>query len=123
MIAAADGVTVSTIVKLEQDWTYDSHCGIIAAIMHRCDSPATYQLTLANGLHLWTWTQGDFGLHVGEQAVFVWSYRAVTRQFECEERGAMTSQGCQTDRLPTLTDNLDVLPAGDFARAAALKLR
>jgi hypothetical protein len=123
MIAAADGVTVSTIVKLEQDWTYDSHCGIIAAIMHRCDSPATYQLTLSNGLRLWTWTQGDFGLHVGERATFVWTYQWVTRRFECEERSGMSSQGCLTDKLETITDDLDVLPAEDFARAASLKLR
>ena len=122
MIAAADGVTVSTIVRLEPDWTYDSHCGIIAAILHRCDSPATYKLTLANGLQLWTWTQGDFGLHVGEQAVFVWTYQYVTRRFECEERGGMTSQACLSDRLATVTDDLDVLPAEDFARVAAMKL-
>ena len=34
----------------------------------------------------------------------------------------MTSQACLSDRLATVTDDLNVLPAEDFARVAAMKL-
>src|SRR5690242_21311331 len=89
IVAAADGVTVATITKIEDDWTYDAHCGIISQVMHRCgDLSTTEKLTLNTGQQLWTWTYGDFGLHKGERALFVWHYVLAARIFECQEHGA-----------------------------------
>jgi len=122
LVADADGVTVATITKIEDDWTYDAHCGIISQVMHRCgDLSTTEKLTLNTGQQLWTWTYGDFGLHKGERALFVWHYVLAARIFECQEHGAMTSQGCMSDRLPSLTEDLDVLPVADSARVAELR--
>jgi len=123
LIAQADGVTVATITKIEEDWTYDRHCGLIAAILHQCDAPTTEKITLDGNRNLWTWTQGDFGLHVGERAVFVWTYVWATETFQCEERAGMTSQTCPTDKLPALTSDLDVLPVADSARVDSLRHR
>src|SRR5690242_13988965 len=57
IVAAADGVTVASITKIEDDWTYDAHCGILAALLGACTGQTfTQKITLSNKLTLWTWT-------------------------------------------------------------------
>lgn len=119
LIQKADGIVVGTIAELTPDWTYDDPCGLISKILHRCDGTVAYVLKIQpSGMYLWTFTHPDtkFGLFVGEQAVFVYTVIPITRYKECKEHAAMTSALCASDIIPTLTDDLNVLPLEDSTK-------
>lgn len=124
LLATADGVIVGTITKIESDWLYDDPCRLIAALLKRCDGTVTYRLHIENDLTdqwLWAFTPstGTFGLFRGERAVFVWSKYFAWRFGECAQHSGLTAY-CAGDWLPSLTEDLDVLPVADSARVAAL---
>ena|SRR5204862_620132 len=124
-IAQADGVLVGKIVKLEEDWDYDNACGLLAIIMHRCDGTTTYRLLVRNEFEdkwLWTWAKsyGTFGLFTDESAVFIWSKVYAYKYKTCREQQAITSNYCVGDYLPTLTNDLDVLPVADSAKVDSI---
>ena len=123
-IAQADGVATATIAKLEEDWTYDDPCGLVAAIMRRCDGTVTYRLHLQPiDTYVWAFTpaNGTFGLFEGEQAVFIWRKVVAYRYKQCREQAGMTTAMCPVDVIPALTSDLDVLPVADSVRVDSLR--
>ena len=123
-ITQADGTSVATIDKLEQDWLYDDICGIVQKMVHRCEGTVTYRLHLMPiDKTLWTFTSpnGRFGLYVGERAVFVWRKVVAFEYKKCREQEGMTSTTCPADVVPALTDDLDVLPVSDSARVDSIR--
>src|SRR6266700_2221860 len=74
-IAAADGVTVGWISKLEEDWQYDDPCGMIQIGMRSCDGTTTFNFRVEPaGKWLWAFAPnyGTMPLFVGDSAVFIW---------------------------------------------------
>jgi len=124
-ISHADGFIVGKIVTLEEDWAYDDPCGLISIAMKHCDGTVTYRLKVENDLRdkwLWTFTpaNGTFGLHEGEQAIFIWSNVVAYKYQKCREQQGMTSGFCDYDILPALTSDLDVLPLADSTRVDSI---
>ncbi|SRR6266550_178259 len=124
-VVQADGTMVASIAKIEEDWLYDDPCGILASALHKCEGTITYRVTLKNAtderyVYAFVHPYSDFGLHVGERAVYLWHRQPVRKYQKCKAQQAVTSAYCDYDILDTFQSDYDVLPVSDSARVDSL---
>ncbi len=122
----ADGTFVAAITEMQEDWQYDDPCGILATALNRCVATITYRVKLENGtanryVYAFAHPYAEFGLHVGERAVYLWHRLPVYKYAKCKAQQAMTSAYCDYDILDTFESDYDVLPVADSARVADLR--
>jgi hypothetical protein len=125
VVTEADGYLLGTVERAEEDWTYDDPCGIIAAILGRCDGTHAYKLTIRSDDYpkkLWVFVpaRDTLVLPVGTQAVFVWTWYYAHQYALCRARSAMYASSCPTDRLPAVLSLDAVAAPGDSALVAYL---
>lgn len=121
----ADGYVLGTVEKAEAAWEYDDPCGIIAALLGRCDGTNAYKLTIRNAddpLRLYVFVpRGDsLALPVGTQAVFIWQFYYAARLQQCRAQAAMTMSYCPADQLAAVLSRDAVAAPGDSALVAWL---
>jgi len=123
----ADGTTVAVITKIDEDWQYDDPCGILATALHRCEGTVTYRVTLQDWQththYVWAFVSpyGDFGLHVGERAVFLWHKTVAYQYNKCRSQQAVSSAYCSYDLLNAFQSDYDVLPIADSAKVDSIR--
>src|SRR2546429_145746 len=122
----ADGTFVATITEIQEDWTYDDPCGILSTALHHCEGTISYRVTLNDGttkqyVYAFVHPYGEFGLHVGERAVYLWHRMPVYKYGKCRQQQAVSSAYCDYDILDTFQSDFDVLPVADSTRVASLR--
>lgn len=122
VVRSADGYTLGTVEQTREDALYDSRCGLLNAVLGRCDGTRAHRLSIRTDdgvrrpLLLWVFVpaKDTLVLPVGTRAVFVWEMTWVKRLWQCSEREG-TSSYCEMDELPVVLSLDHVVAPGDSA--------
>ncbi len=124
-VRSANAIVAGTLVKVHRDWRYEAPCGIIHAIMGRCDDRRAYvgevhvdsSLTGASGKVSIVFFVGPDGPGVGRGTTALWllRYRRVLRGDQCSRYGCLDEWWLGPD------SDGDVLPSQDWPAVVALR--
>lgn len=127
VVQSADGYALGTVEQTREDALYDSRCGLVNAVLGRCDGTRAHRLSIRiddgvrRPLLLWVFVpaKDTLVLPVGTRAVFVWEMTWVKRLWQCDERNG-TSHYCESDELPVVRSLDHVVAPADSALVSFL---
>lgn len=125
-VAAADGVVVGVVKKVENEWEYDVYCHFPTQFLG-CKPQIAWRVEVdgPRGGEVWAFPPAGQWLPIapGMGAIFLYAKEWITPVAKCERMGQFASSCFRTSGMQVrqVVDTLDILPLADTVVVDSLR--